>query len=492
MSTECSICCSNFNKSTLKEIKCESCNEKVCKQCVMHWLKERTNITCPCCNVVWDTHFCYENVSKKISDDYRQIHTDLIFKIEQTYIAETQPFIQIEKMYEQARKELKETIDHRVMCNSVPIVKQHRRPNTPTWKNDERTKEIAKTYRKIVYINILDEQISALRFRANKLSECLMDHHDIEILNEHLQSNLYVKKENKSSLPCPANDCKGYIFTYTGKCGLCDIHICRKCHVIVKDENHVCNQDDIETVKLIYDESKPCPKCNARISKIDGCDQMYCVQCKTAFSWRTGKVETGRIHNPHYYDELRRINNGVIPREPGDNPNIDDDCVEPVRAFRLIRDNSETFLKFMNLYNSLYSDYNYTNATLMRYTGIDENINFNTNFKNRFKYIKNEIDEDKFKSMIYRDFKNTKYNKEIYGLVREFLDIFKRILKNMYLKLIPSLDVNTFKELFGLFCKIRNTFAKRYQNINSYYGYKKLNDFFTLTHEDLYNITDIE
>lgn len=30
-------------------------------------------------------------------------------------------------------------------------------------------------------------------------------------------------------------------------------------------------------------------------------------------------METGRIHNPHYFELLRRENNGVIPREPGDN-----------------------------------------------------------------------------------------------------------------------------------------------------------------------------
>jgi len=446
----------------------------------MHWLKERTNITCPCCNVVWDTHFCYENVSRKISDDYRQIHTDLIFKMEQTYIAETQPFIQIEKMYEEANKELKETYDHRVMCNSVPMVKQHRRPNTPTWKNDERTKEIAKNYRKKIYIDILDQQISALRFRVNKLSECLMDHHDIEILNEHLQSNLYVKKETKSSFPCPVNDCKGYIFTYTGKCGLCDIQICRKCHVIVNDENHVCNQDDIETVKLIYDESKPCPKCTARISKIDGCDQMYCVQCKTAFSWRTGKIEKGRIHNPHYYDELRRLNNGVIPREPGDNPGVQNDCEEPEQAWRVLKSDGSEHVQIKNLYNALFREYIYNNTTLMRYNGVNDEMNFNTNFKNRLKYIKNEISEEKFKSLIYRDFKNIKYKREIYGLMIEYQDIFKRILKNMYAKLSPIVDAKAVKDLYNLLYEVYNDYKKKYEIIPLYYGYIRSNDFFNI------------
>jgi len=145
MSSECCICASTFNKVNRKEITCESCNQKVCKQCVMHWLKERTNITCPFCNVVWSTEFCFQNVSKKISDNYKHIHMDLIFKIEQSYIAETQPFIEIEKMYKDAQIQLKETYDHRVMCNSIPMIKQHRHPDVLTWKDDKRTKEDRKS-----------------------------------------------------------------------------------------------------------------------------------------------------------------------------------------------------------------------------------------------------------------------------------------------------------------------------------------------------------
>jgi hypothetical protein len=37
--------------------------------------------------------------------------------------------------------------------------------------------------------------------------------------------------------------------------------------------------------------------------------------CKTAFSWKTGRIEN-RIHNPHYYEYLRT--QGTVPRERGD------------------------------------------------------------------------------------------------------------------------------------------------------------------------------
>lgn len=69
------------------------------------------------------------------------------------------------------------------------------------------------------------------------------------------------------------------------------------------------------TIKAIKAEARGCPKCATLISKIDGCDQMWCTQCHATFSWRTGQVE-GYTHNPHYYEFMRR--NGGLPRAPGD------------------------------------------------------------------------------------------------------------------------------------------------------------------------------
>jgi hypothetical protein len=71
---------------------------------------------------------------------------------------------------------------------------------------------------------------------------------------------------------------------------------------------------------MIRQETRPCPKCGIRISKIDGCDQMWCVSCQTTFSWNSGQILLNTVvHNPHYYEYLRRTN-GAIPREAGDVP----------------------------------------------------------------------------------------------------------------------------------------------------------------------------
>lgn len=70
----------------------------------------------------------------------------------------------------------------------------------------------------------------------------------------------------------------------------------------------ICKLNDIENANAIKKETRPCPKCNARIFKVDGCDQMFCTICHTAFSWKSGNIIVGHIHNPHYFDYLRNNN----------------------------------------------------------------------------------------------------------------------------------------------------------------------------------------
>lgn len=122
---------------------------------------------------------------------------------------------------------------------------------------------------------------------------------------------------------CPVDTCRGFLST-AWRCGTCETWVCKDCGEPKlegrDDAEHVCDPDTAASHALLQRDSRPCPQCAAMIFKIDGCDQMWCTQCNVAFSWRTGAVVTnGVIHNPHYYEWLRRTR-GEVPRNPGDVP----------------------------------------------------------------------------------------------------------------------------------------------------------------------------
>jgi len=127
-------------------------------------------------------------------------------------------------------------------------------------------------------------------------------------------------KENKSVFikSCPADNCKGMLSS-AHKCGVCSIWACAKCFEIKgyqKDSPHECLEDNIKSAEMIKKETKSCPGCAASIYKISGCSQMWCTQCKIAFDWKTGEIETGVIHNPHFYQWQKQTGNNIKnPRE---------------------------------------------------------------------------------------------------------------------------------------------------------------------------------
>ena len=100
----------------------------------------------------------------------------------------------------------------------------------------------------------------------------------------------------------------------------------------LKDENHVCDEEVKNTVSAIIKDSKPCPGCGERISKIDGCDQMWCIKCHIQFSWKTGNILNGYNHNPEYFRWLRETKSKYESRNPLDERGVADrgGCTDPI------------------------------------------------------------------------------------------------------------------------------------------------------------------
>lgn len=146
-----------------------------------------------------------------------------------------------------------------------------------------------------------------------------------KLWNEFTELKKKIRKLNKKTsishyiLSCPSPECIGKIGT-DGTCGLCGKRFCQECgQEKYMDRIHLCKKEDIESINELKKNTRPCPRCHIPIYKIEGCDQMWCVQCHTTFSWKTGAITHGVVHNPHFYD-YRRHQTHVVHRTPGDIP----------------------------------------------------------------------------------------------------------------------------------------------------------------------------
>jgi hypothetical protein len=124
---------------------------------------------------------------------------------------------------------------------------------------------------------------------------------------------------------CLAVNCNGFM-NREMVCGLCTKAFCRDCHGPAHNSAATpCDPELLATIALVKQDTKPCPKCGTRISKVSGCYQMYCVvrSCGTFFDWGTGReiVNPTMRHNPHYTELLAR--GGIALRAGGQE---EEDC----------------------------------------------------------------------------------------------------------------------------------------------------------------------
>jgi len=283
-----------------------------------------------------------------------------------------------------------------------------------------------------------------------------------ELIEDNISLADYSSKKITYHRPCPQDGCKGFINSHW-KCGLCETEVCKDCREIFPvfsnseqrkkyKEEHKCNDDAVETAKLLDKDTKPCPNCKIPIFKIEGCDQMYCIQCKTAFSWNTGKIETGRIHNPHYYEMLRKMSpNGEIPRETADmgqqcnenNVNVDNMYYAFRKPFKIEWKDLTSLRKYLRNFNSLsyyakpICDFYSEVARIKTHLQTDSLANFRPknltedNMGLRMQYVQNQINKKDWQIQLLKKWKRNEYNIEIYQLIEAVLLVLNQILREV-------------------------------------------------------------
>ena len=258
-------------------------------------------------------------------------------------------------------------------------------------------------------------------------------------------------KENKHQPPtktvtyiqgCPVEGCKGLINKEKYKCSLCSKRICSKCRVSLKSKEeiktHKCNKEDLKTVKLLKTDTKACPKCATNIYKISGCNQIYCVVCHIAFDWKTGRIETGTIHNPHYFEYLRNRGLSVHDNiECGDDvPHISSYYSRMTTPLlTLAKHKNHMRKKHIDIYTDILSHvHNLVTDTLQN---LINQLNTQNNelsydkrtinyklYALRIKYIKNELSEKVWSKKVYKYYDDREKNNfyiEIYNSLRMIL-----------------------------------------------------------------------
>ena len=381
---DCVICTEKINKVKHTLVTCCYCDFSACRTCCETYILDQTQPQCmnTACDKEWSRKFLVENFTKSfINTDWKKRQEKLLFDKEKALLPATQPIAEERKRKQKINSEIKE----------------------------------------------IDKLIHQLQAQKNQLR---IDLYHIETESTHKP------RERHFIRACPEEDCRGYLSTQW-KCGLCEKHTCPDCHVVIGLDKtttpHECNPDDLETAKLLDKDTKPCPKCSTGIFKIEGCDQMWCTQCHTAFSWNTGRIET-RIHNPHYFEFMRR-SQGEAPRNQADNYICGQDIADnnTVRILnRLVKRDFNLEQEEWEIAKIIQSIMHLREVQAPAYRVDDQP----DNVEYRVDYLNGKTDEATFKKLIQEANKRHAKKREIY----EILSLFQRTTSEIFLRMIQQLE----------------------------------------------------
>jgi hypothetical protein len=450
---ECSICCEPYNKSTHIPIECEYvvCKNKVCIACVRSYLLTTTNEPhCMECKQPWTDKFTLALKKSWMSNVYRPHREKFLCDVELSKIGDMMTHAENYKKERDIQKKLQE------------------QKNKPKAEMEEIDKSI----------NKLKAQIEHLE-KLKRTSKAEMYSIERKIDDSHRRSNRYllgkeiIATEKKVFfMSCPSSTCNGMLSTQY-KCGICENFTCPDCHEVIGKSKttgaHICDPNNVASAEAVKKETKQCPGCHNRIYRTEGCSQMWCTGCHTTFDWNTGKkVVNERLHNPHWVEYQRGINNGHAPRAPGDVP-CGGVCTR--NDLKRITDQLGPFplpyqLSMVSNIHHFVEDVTMNEIRILR-ERCQEAVDFH---RQKVQFIVGEISKEKLSDIIFSADKVRQKNTEvlhIYELLSAVgIDMFNRFLTSDLRKekftalVIQQIDEYNKLRLHcnGLFAVISNTY----------------------------------
>lgn len=423
-SPTCVICVEPLGKKAHVVVKCPYCPFEACRKCCETFLLSNEEPKCmetKKCGKTWSRAFLVANFTQSfLSKTYKEHREKIFFEKEQALLPATQEVITRQKL------DAKRTaIANILRCVHVQKI-QDFNAKTPVLTDEEMTQFIA---------------------MFNRLSDQRQE------LNQELNADTYATPATTTHVKrifnhrCGDGECRGFLSSQW-KCGMCDKTTCKDCNIVKITEDHICKPDDVATARMIARDSKPCPKCTTPISKIDGCDQMWCTQCHTAFSWTRGVIETN-IHNPHYFEWVRRTGgNAAVPRNPAD--------IQCGRAIdhRFTTETNLILRRYIGYKQQPQIDRSYVDNFIrslmhIRHVELDRYRvnNVLDNERLRIEYMTKVIDEPKFKILVQREHIKFEKKKEISDILGMFVQTSTDILYRYHdaLKNPNSLSMSEFE-----------------------------------------------
>ena len=407
---ECSICCENFNKSNRLKIQCKTCEDDnetfACRTCAKRYILDNNEPpSCMVCNIKWDTESLCEYFPKCFINKELKKHTEnYLFEKQIALLPSTQKFAeQKKKIKDMKLKQYSYAIKIGDLRTAIVDLKEEINEcyNLHTIYKNERDNDKS------------NEMLDHIRNYNNKISDLNKKIKNYTEMSRAIDINSRINTDNTKTftVKCPIENCNGFL-DENYECGICNNKICKDC-MEIKGKEHICNEEKKETVKFLKKDTKGCPTCGQLIYKIDGCDQMYCIKCHTAFSWKTGKIEYGTVHNPEYFRWMRE-NNREIPRNPLDIVDIvENDCnntllpyhryLQFLRQYYPCEDNGisiidqDIVIAISNMYSTIRHANHLDTLFNIRYN------NENNMFRElRVSYMLNEITMEEFKVKLQR------------------------------------------------------------------------------------------
>jgi hypothetical protein len=269
-----------------------------------------------------------------------------------------------------------------------------------------------------------NEKILHIRVRIGQL---LHSRNTVGHARAETDKRVFVRK-------CPVEECRGFLST-RWKCQICENNICPECNEIKHDDEHACDPGNVETVALLKKDTKPCPKCGTMIFKISGCSQMWCPDCHTAFDWNTMRIETGRIHNPHYYEFNRA--GGRPQREHGDIPCGGVPSLEEIATAlgiqmkyrRFMPPSMSTRPEHVEIFSIHRLVLHIQNVEMRDEPAVD-------NQELRIRYLLREMDEEDMKVILQKNEKAREKARDRNNLLRMFCDVTGDLLRQLVLGVV--------------------------------------------------------